>query len=334
MGWNLVLALIAFFAPASPGSSAGYPVVPVVDSIEVAGFAPRHSTFEVRFGDLPSGYRTMAMFALPGQRVPIEVRDSSDAAVVAGYELHAEAGATRAEGINRWTWVAPAGPGLCPIQIWNARDGSSMTLNVFVMVPYTAMRRGALNGYRIGAYPRPQAGHAAEYERPLGFVEVTPELLSTLVSPHFTLGQFVCKQAGDYPLYLVLRQPLLVKLEQLLAAVNDRGIAARTFSIMSAYRTPFYNAAIGNVTIFSRHEYGDAADVFVDDDGDGVMDDLNHDGRHTIADARLLGAIVNGIEAEPEFARLVGGLGTYGPTSEHGAFLHVDARGFSVEWSA
>ena len=91
----------------------------------------------------------------------------------------------------------------------------------------------------------------------------------------------------------VLRQPLLVKLEQLLEEVNERGREAHTFTLLSAYRTPSYNAAIGNETTYSRHSYGDAADIFVDANEDGRMDDLNRDGRHNLADAHWLGEIVD-----------------------------------------
>ena len=56
------------------------------------------------------------------------------------------------------------------------------------------------------------------------------------LSPHFTLGQFVCKQAGGYPKYVVLRERLLLKLERLLEAVNAKGHAAETFHVMSGYR--------------------------------------------------------------------------------------------------
>jgi hypothetical protein len=150
------------------------------------------------------------------------------------------------------------------------------------------------------------------------------------VSPHFQLGQFVCKQAGGPPEYLVLRQPLLVKLEEVLAQVNAQGREAHTFTLLSAYRTPSYNAAIGNVTTFSRHHYGDAADIFVDVDGDGRMDDLNRDGRYTLADAHWLGQLVQNVQDDS--GDLVGGLGTYSPTSGHGAFVHVDVRGFQAHW--
>lgn len=334
MLWTLLLALFAHFAANGPDAKAVDRPVPLVDSIQVAAFSPHRAPFDVSFDGLHSDYAVMAMFALPRQRIPIAVPTAAGADSSRTYALRATAGDARPAGRNRWTWTAPAKPGLYPIEIQDDRGGAPMTLNVFVMVPYTAMRGGWLNGYHIGAYPRPRRGYQAEYQRPIGFVEVTSALLATPVAPHFTLGQFVCKQSGGYPHYLVLRQPLLVKLEELLEAVNDRGIPASTFAIMSAYRTPTYNAAIGNVTVFSRHEYGDAADVFVDEDHDGVMDDLNHDGRHTAADAHVLSAIVTQLLHDPELASLTGGLGTYDPTPEHGPFMHVDVRGFAVEWGA
>jgi hypothetical protein len=329
MAWNLLLTLIAQFAPLS----SSLPAVPVVDAIEVAAFGPQRSDFAVRFGELRSDYRVMAMFAMPGELVSIQAGEPADHPT-SSFDLAAEAGHSAAAGANRWTWTAPSKPGLYPIEIRDRESNALMTLNVFVMVPYASMRKGTLNGYRIGAYPNPRRGHEEEYSRPLGFVEVTPAMLDVQVSPHFRLGQFVCKQAGGPTQYLVLRQPLLVKLEQLLATMNDRGIEARTLSVLSGYRTPSYNAAIGNETTYSRHAYGDAADVYVDDNGDGRMDDLNRDGRHTVADARVLTRIVQSLEGEPESAELVGGLGTYAPTGAHGAFMHVDTRGFSVEWGS
>ena len=49
-------------------------------------------------------------------------------------------------------------------------------------------------------------------------------------------------------------------------------------NVMSAFRTARTYRSIGNRTIYRRHLYGDAADIFVDADGDGPMDDLNGDG--------------------------------------------------------
>ncbi len=41
------------------------------------------------------------------------------------------------------------------------------------------------------------------------------------------------------------------------------GFAVDTLHVMSAFRTPFYNRAIGDVE-YSAHQWGSAADVYVD----------------------------------------------------------------------
>jgi hypothetical protein len=100
---------------------------------------------------------------------------------------------------------------------------------------------------------------------------------------------------------------------------------------MSGYRTPAYNRSLGNVR-YSRHLYGDAADILVDSDGDGVMDDLNRDGTVDGNDATTLAAWVEDLWATAEFASCPGGLGIYGGTAEHGPFVHVDLRGKKARW--
>ena len=132
---------------------------------------------------------------------------------------------------------------------------------------------------------------------------------------------------------MVLRERLLLKLEAILEEVNRRGIAADTFHVMSGYRTPFYNAAIGNVP-YSRHQYGDAADIFIDEHPrDGVMDDLDGDGKVDVGDADLLRGIVEEMSAESWWDRFVGGLGLYSTNAHHGPFIHVDARGYRARWT-
>jgi hypothetical protein len=111
---------------------------------------------------------------------------------------------------------------------------------------------------------------------------------------------------------------------------------------MSGYRTPFYNCAIGNVR-YSCHQWGLAADVFVDRDEDGMMDDLNRDGRIDLADADLLYEIIEGIGAAkvpavttaasaPASGHSAGGLAKYAATPAHGPFIHVDVRGRRARW--
>jgi len=103
--------------------------------------------------------------------------------------------------------------------------------------------------------------------------------------------------------------------------------------VMSGYRTPVYNRGIGNVTTFTRHQYGDAADIFIDEHpADGKMDDLNHDGRTDRLDAQLLRSWAEQLDRTPQMDVKIGGLSDYGATETHGPFVHVDARGYAARW--
>ncbi len=108
----------------------------------------------------------------------------------------------------------------------------------------------------------------------------------------------------------------------------------RHVSVMSGFRTPQYNANGGNTggrASLSRHMYGDAADVWIDNDGDGRMDDLNRDGRVDMRDSQVMAAAVDRVErAHPD---LVGGVGVYPTGPGHGPFTHIDARGYRARWT-
>jgi len=269
--------------------------------------------FAIRHGNRVITGPVTALTVLPGKQITFEA---------AGASALARDGRLAQQG-SRWTWTAPAQPGLYPIHVIGPNGRDSLTINAFVLVPYAALREERVNGYRIGSYPgRPLRGQST-YRPPAGFIEVTPANRNALVSPHFRLEQFLCKQAGGYPKYVVLDDQLIQKLESLLARVREAGYPVSTFTIMSGYRTPAYNQSLGNV-VYSRHTWGAAADIFVDEDGDGVMDDLNQDGRHDVADAEVLYRLFDPI-AE-------GGLGKYRPTAAHGAFVHVDVRDRKARW--
>jgi hypothetical protein len=75
--------------------------------------------------------------------------------------------------------------------------------------------------------------------------------------------------------------------------------------------------------------YGDAMDWFVDNDGDGRMDDLNGDGRVDIEDADHARAAER---VERRYPHLVGGIGHLPPTSAHAGFVHLDTRGYRARW--
>jgi hypothetical protein len=301
---------------------------PVAAETLATGFVPDRSGFQVRFGDQRVPYRLMGVFALPAEDVPIEV-----SAVDSGYRLDASAGTLTALAANRWRWRAPERTGVAVLRVHRPDDGEVVTLHVFVMAPYAEMKNGRLHGYRIGAYPAPRERHAEIDLRPRGFVEITPETADLPVSPHFRLGQFACKSGAGLPKYAVVQPRLLLRLEDLLETANRRGVRASTFRLMSAYRTPVYNRSIGNPTTFTRHQYGDAADIFVDESPvDGRMDDLNGDGRLDRDDAMVLQRWADETMGPEGPDGFVGGLSAYAPTNAHGAFVHVDTRGYRARW--
>jgi hypothetical protein len=292
-------------------------------------FDEQLADFGIRVGGEVIPYRVFALFVLPGEPVRVEIDERTDSG---HYRITTPEGTAASVPLEGWGWTAPKETGLYPLTVSHEETGGSLTLNVFVLVPFDRAADGELNGYVIGDYPsRPYKGLAI-YEPPAGFVEVTAKNEQTRVSPHFRLGQFVCKQVGDHPKYLVLRERLLLELERLLKGVNEAGYRYDTFHVMSGYRTPSYNSAIRNVQ-YSRHLWGDAADIFVDENpADEMMDDLNGDGSTDRLDAAVLYDVIDGLHRTQQYAPLVGGLARYGKTAAHGPFVHVDVRGFKARW--
>jgi hypothetical protein len=207
---------------------------------------------------------------------------------------------------------------------WAAGDG------VLRSVPLSPDTQ-ELAGYRLGRYPEPQARGSA-YAVPAFLTEVTAAQIDHPISEHFRIGQFLCKQQAGWPRYVLVQPRLLRVLEAVVDELARRGQPVRTLAVMSGYRTPAYNRALGNVA-HSRHIYGDAADIFVDEDDDGTMDDLDGNGRLELADALWLRDLIADLLPQTETAAMpAGGLAAYGATAAHGPFVHVDARGYSARW--
>ena len=232
--------------------------------------------------------------------------------------------------------AAPQRPG-----IWNLalKIGSAMKpladFSVITLRPATEERGGRLGLYYIGNWPAAHKGQqGVNYAPPSGFIEVTPQNQNTQLSEHFKLKDFLPHdQQNVWPKYIVLDTKLLDKDELVLADLQQHGIDPRGVRVLSGFRTPQYNAGGGDPrgrAALSRHMYGDANDIFIDNDGDGQMDDLNHDGRVNIADAKVIQDAVNRVErAHPS---LIGGCGIYSGTSAHGPFTHIDTRGYPARW--
>jgi hypothetical protein len=296
---------------------------------QAGGFSSQKAGYSVKFKDEVSPYRVMSVFALPGEQISLEVVEASREE---RYVLEATYGKVSEVSANKWQWQAPAEAGLYPVTIANRHSGESMLLNIFVMVPYSGLQGEHLNGYRIGSYPNIPFKQLPIYRPPRGFIEATKENEETLLAPHFKLKQFLCKQEGGYPKYLVLQERLLLKLELILEQTNENGYRCDSFNILSGYRTPYYNRLIGNVK-YSRHLWGGAADIFVDENPrDDMMDDLNRDGSIDYRDAAVLYDIIDGMYGRSWYEPFVGGLARYKKNPSHGPFVHVDVRGFHARW--
>jgi len=290
---------------------------------------PQKAEFSVRVNDLVIPYQIMSVCAMPGEKLRIGVNPSRGKSI---FYLHSSAGKTKPLSPRQWDWEAPESPGQYLLNIANAENTATISLNVFVLVPFDRLKSECLKGYHIGKYQQTPLKKLAVYRPPPGFIEVTRENSETLISPHFRLGQFLCKQESGYPKYLVLKGRLLLKLELLIERINQKGYHCNTFHIMSGYRTPYYNKAIGNVK-YSRHVYGGAADFFIDENPkDEMMDDLNRDGKIDFKDAAIIYEIIDELYGEKFYKRLIGGLARYKKTSSHGPFVHVDVRGFRARW--
>jgi uncharacterized protein YcbK (DUF882 family) len=194
-----------------------------------------------------------------------------------------------------------------------------------VMVPFDRKLGNWLNGYRIGTYlaERINGRRARSGEMPVGFVEVRPELLDLALSKHLKLADFVTHDDQDnvWPKYVALNPRLLDKLELVLA---DLGGAARpelAIDVHSGFRSPSHNRQVRRAASDSRHQYGDAADVQIDANGDGKI---------TMTDEIRVMVAVDRVErAHPD---LVGGLGIYTSRRYRTPYLHIDARGKRSRW--
>jgi uncharacterized protein YcbK (DUF882 family) len=234
-------------------------------------------------------------------------------------------------------FVAPSKPGVYKLAVQLDQASRSIDdFNVITLVPFAEKQRGHIGLYYLGSWPFENGGRpkTPAYANPSGFIEVTQANADTQVSEHFKLRDFLTKdQYNVWPKYLLLNPKLLDKLELTIAELERGGHHVRNMHVMSGFRTPNYNVAGGNTegrANLSRHMYGDASDVFVDNDGNGAMDDLNHDGRVDVRDAEVILQAVERVEKEhPD---LVGGVGVYSACCGHGPFTHIDVRGYRARW--
>ena len=212
-------------------------------------------------------------------------------------------------------------------------------LDVITLTPLSERRSGRIGRYVVGRWPTEgrrsaSIGGRGDYRAPRGLIKVTRANQDVHLSEHFRLRDFLTHdQANVWPKYVVVQPRLLDKLELVLADLEARGIRTRGVHVMSGFRTPRYNAGGGDTlgrASLSRHMYGDAADLWIDNDGNGRMDDLNGDRRVDVRDAEVIRAAVDRVERR--HPSLAGGCGVYPATPNHGPFTHIDARGYKARW--
>lgn len=274
------------------------------------------------------------LFSLPGDPVvyPIELRgDPSDMAYA--WIPFADTGLVAAlprESTRplETRFEAPATPGFYRLAVVKGTervlvDGPALS----VMVPFSAKLGNTLNGYRIGTYVAERLGtgaRGAADEAPPGFVEIDQNNLDLPLTKHLRLSDFVTHDDQErWPRYAALDARLLDKIELVVAEIgrlSGKGDdASFELDVHSGFRTPLHNRRVRRAARDSRHQFGDAADIAIDSNGDG---------RLTFADTRLVARAVDVVEQEhPD---LVGGMGLY---NRGGAsYVHIDARGKRARW--
>lgn len=211
-------------------------------------------------------------------------------------------------------------------------DGSDFSF--ITLKPWREKRAGFVNLYHVGWWPGERKLMPVNYSNPVGFIEVTPEKADLRLSAHFTLRDFITHdQDAIWPKYVVLREELLDKLELVLTTLEAQGVPAKHAVVLSGFRTPQYNVHLTfeGAAYASRHQFGDAADIIIDADHNGRMDDLNRDGVVDFQDTDVINRAVERVEKQ--YPDLVGGLGLYRATGPQGPFAHIDVRGTRARWT-
>jgi uncharacterized protein YcbK (DUF882 family) len=266
--------------------------------------------------------------AMPGQLVDFPLTTHADPTRTA-YQWVRTADSSEAVAplpLAGATVVAPAQPGLYHLAILpRSGEGPARVvgdITLAVLVPFGQKVGGTVNGYRIGAYPFERFGG----ERPLGFIEIDRRNVNLPLTRHLRVADFVTHDnQARWPKYAAVSPRLLDKLELVVAEIAKiRGLRdplRLDIDVHSGFRTPLHNKGVEGSALNSRHQFGDAADVAIDADGDG---------RFTAFDSRIVALAAEMVERRhPELA---GGLGVYVSAKYRRPYVHIDARGKKARW--
>jgi len=229
----------------------------------------------------------------------------------------------------------PKEPGTYPLPYTYELGDVTAHDELLILIPYPLPGPSeSLDGFTIGPYPDPASPRAVSYvtryhkryQPPAAFVRVDTANKDCHVSNLFTLSDFMIRQ-GPSVQYLPLSYSLLDKLDKLASALDKEGYPGRAMVVIEGYRTPALNRVLSGAP-YSRHMYGDAAAIIIDEDQDGRMDDLNQDGIENFEDVLIIGKLLLALEKKSKVVS--GGIGLYQEPA--GCKIDVDTRGFPSRW--
>ena len=269
------------------------------------------------------------LFAMPGERLEFPLAVGGDPAVIS-YEwtsLRGNETGFVSQPLAGAEVGTPLLPGFYYLTLIRGADRQIIREPaVAVMRPFEEKLGTMLNGYRIGTYLAERLRRSRDNDHPDGFLEVYPQHVGLAVSKHLRLSHFLTHddQKDVWPKYVALNPRLLDKLELVFAQLESAGQGTSSqlaLDVHSGFRTPAHNRRIQLAARDSRHQYGDAADVVVDANRNGLFDRTDY---------RLVVAAVEAVERiHPDLA---GGLGIYTSRRYSKPYVHIDARGTRSRW--
>ena len=266
-------------------------------------------------------------FAMPSQEIsyPLDVHGDPTSLEYAWQRVGDTALTTRAKPLTGARVVVPTKAGFYNLAL--VKDDQRRVvegLTLAVLVPFEEKEGGMLRGYRIGTYLSERV--RGKTPVPEGFLEITAADTAIPITGRLRVGDFLNHdQKGVWPSYAAVNPKLLDKLELVIAEIarwhGDQAVVNISVDVHSGFRTPDRNRRIRRAAKDSQHQYGDAADVAIDANGDGKL---------TAMDSRMVGLAVEIVELK--HPNLIGGLGIY--TSGHAStnYVHIDVRGRRARW--
>jgi hypothetical protein len=266
-------------------------------------------------------------FAMPAEEIsyPLDVHGDPTALYYAWIRNGDSTLATAAQPLTGDRVIAPPNAGFYRFTLLKSGQKRAVEgLTLAVLVPFEEKEGAMLHGYRIGTYLAERM--RGKTPPPSGFLEISPADVDIPITKHLRVGDFLNHdQQGVWPSYAAVNPKLLDKLELVIQEIarwhGDKAVADIEIDVHSGFRAPEHNRRVQRAASDSQHQYGDAADVAIDANGDGKI---------TAIDSRMVGLAVEIVELKhPE---LVGGLGIYTTGHSSTNYVHIDVRGRRARW--